>query len=90
MSKKNLYLLGIVVIIFIFAPGCLRLLELRQKNNALLARIEELKAENQSLACRSQLLENDPFCIEKAARDKMGIGKEGEFRYRFVYEEQER
>ncbi|MDD5505026.1 MAG: septum formation initiator family protein [Candidatus Omnitrophica bacterium] len=89
MSKKYLYLLGIITIMLIFAPGCLRLLELRQKNKALLAHIEELKTENQYLDRRAHLLESDPFYIEKAARDKIGMGREGELRYRFVYESQE-
>ena len=89
MSKKNYILLGIILILAIFGPGYLRLRELRQNNAALLRQIEKISQENEDLAHQVERLESDPFYIEKRARDKMGIGKEGEVRYRLVYEERE-
>jgi cell division protein FtsB len=90
MSKKNYMLLGIIAVLAIFAPGFIRLQELRQKNMELLEQIDKIKRENQDLSHQVERLESDPFYIEKRARDKMGIGREGEIRYKFVYEENER
>ena len=89
MSKKHYLLLGIIAVAVIFAPGYLRLRELRQLNKDLLEQIERLDKENYDLASQVERLENDPFYIEKRARDKMGIGREGEVRYRFIYEDQQ-
>ena len=82
MSKKHYILLGIVALVIIFFPGYFRLQELRHKNKALSEQIDMLRQENQDLAYQVERLESDPFYIEKRARDKMGIGKEGEVRYR--------
>lgn len=87
MSKKNYMLLGIIFVIAIFLPGYIRLRELRYKHIALLEEIERVKQENKKLAHQVELLESDPFYIEKTARDRMGVGREGEIRYKIVYED---
>jgi cell division protein FtsB len=89
MSKKNYMLLGIIAVLAIFAPGYIRLRELRHQNMELLEQIDKIKQENKDLSHQVERLETDPFYIEKKARDKMGIGREGEVRYKFVYEENE-
>jgi len=86
MSKKNALLLGIFVILIIFLPGYFKLQKLREKNRILNSEIEKLNKENQSLANQIDRLKADPFYIEKKARDKMGIGKRGEVRYKVIYE----
>ena len=86
MSKKNVLLLGIFVILIIFLPGYSKLQKLRDKNRILNNEIEKLNKENQSLENQIDRLEADPFYIEKKARDKMGIGKRGEIRYKVIYE----
>ena len=80
-------LLGIIVVIAIFTPGYFRLGELRQLNKDLTKQIDHLLQENKDLAHQVELLESDPFYIEKKARDKMGIGREGEVRYKIIYED---
>ena len=89
MSKKNYMLLGIIAIIVIFSPSYFRLRELKQKNKGLLEQIDKLRQENQDLAYQVGRLEDDPFYIEKRARDKMGIGREGEVRYKLVYDDED-
>ncbi|TRZ50207.1 MAG: septum formation initiator family protein [Dehalococcoidia bacterium] len=89
MSKKNYMLLGIIAIIVIFSPGYFRLKELKQKNQGLLEQIDRLRQENQDLASQVKRLGDDPFYIEKRARDKMGIGREGEVRYKLVYDDED-
>jgi len=90
MSKKNSLLLGIFVVLIIFLPGYSRLQRLKEKNRLLNSEIEKLSEENQELAHQIERLETDPFYIEKKARDKMGIGKRGEVRYKIIYESEER
>jgi len=89
MSRKRLVFLGIIALLIIFLPGYSRYQELRARNRTLLTDIEKLEKENEELALQIDRLENDPFYIEKKARDKMGIGKKGEIRYRVIYEDRE-
>ena len=84
MPRKSLILIGIAVFLIIFLPGYSRLQELRAKNKSLLKQIEQLKKGNKELAQQIERLENDPLYIEKKARDKMGITKEGEIIYKVV------
>ncbi|NQT95482.1 MAG: septum formation initiator family protein [Candidatus Omnitrophica bacterium] len=87
MSRKRLVLLGIIVLLIIFFPGYSKLQQLRAKNRLLREKIESLKQENEDLAGQIEKLENDPFYIEKRTRDKMGVGKKGEIRYKIIYDE---
>jgi len=88
MSKKRIVLLGIIVLSIIFLPGYSRLQQLRARNKSLIEKIDKLKKENKELAHQVERLEEDPFYIEKKARDKMGIGKKGEVRYKIIYDEE--
>jgi len=89
MHRRNILFLGIVILLIIFLPGYSKLQELRAKNRKLNTEINALKEENEKLAREIDQLESDPFYIEKKARDKMGIGKEGEVRYKIIYEDEE-
>ena len=84
MSRKRLILLGIFILLIIFLPGYSKLQELKAKNRSLLTEMDGLKRENKDLTREIDRLENDPFYIEKKARDKMGIGKKGEIRYKVI------
>ena len=55
----------------------------------VLSLIDELNKENETLTQQIERLESDPFYIEKKARDKMAIGKEGEIRFKVIYESEE-
>ena len=86
MSKKSLMVLVVIGLLIIFLPGFSRLQKLRSKNKSLNDEIVRLQEENQDLEKQIELLETDPFYIEKKARDKLGIGKEGEIRYKVTYD----
>ena len=86
MSKKSLTVLVAIGLLIIFLPGFSRLQKLRSKNKSLNDEIVRLQEENQDLEKQIELLETDPFYIEKKARDKLGIGKEGEIRYKVTYD----
>ena len=90
IARKRLIFLGILVILLIiYLPGYSKLQELRAKNKALLTRIEQLKNENSEFAHQIERLKDDPFYIEKKARDKMGIVKKGEIIYKVIDEQKE-
>ena len=84
MSRKSFILLGIFVVLLIFLPGYSKLQELKAKNSSLLTRIEGLNKENIKLSREIERLESDPFYIEKKARDKMGIARKGEIKYKVI------
>jgi cell division protein FtsB len=87
MSKKNYLLLGIFLIIVIFVPGYARLQQLKHTNKELRMQIDEITKENKNLEEQVDRLEKDPFYMEKRARDRLGVGKEGEIRYKVIYQQ---
>ncbi len=80
MKKKKLIqlILGIIVLIAIFLPGFAKLQELKEENRSLKRRIEMLKRTNEELSGEKEKLEEDPEYMEKIAREKLGMTKEGE------------
>ena len=54
------------------------------KNDEYKQKIVELQKENARLKLEKNLLEQDPMYLEKVAREKMGLVKEGEMIYRIV------
>ena len=61
--------------------------DLKAKNSNYERQIYDLKMKNRQLAAEKKLLDNDPVYLEKVAREKMGLIKEGEVIYRIVNEE---
>lgn len=80
MTKKNIFLVLAIIIIalVIYLPSYTRLQNLRDKNQELRDKITALEEKNARLAEEKQLLDEDPVYLEKVARDKMGIAREGE------------
>ena len=58
--------------------------DLKQKNIDYDAKIHELQAKKINLEDEKNLLETDPVYLEKVAREKMGLIKEGEVVYKIV------
>lgn len=85
MLKNALWLFGITVAILIFfLPSYAKMQDLRAKNEEYAKRIEVLQKRNAALEKEKHLLETDPAYLEKVARNKMGLIKEGEKVYRIV------
>jgi cell division protein FtsB len=83
--KKATWLFTIAFIVFIiFLPGYTKLQDLKQRNKELETKIAELQQENATLKEKRQLLEEDPFYLEKVAREKMGVTREGEVIYKIT------
>ncbi len=73
-----LALAGLVVGSLFGDRGILQLLRQRQRAEALLRDIEELRAENRRIAAEVVALRTDPRAIERLAREELDLGRPGE------------
>jgi len=85
MIKNALWLFGFtVVLVILFLPSYARMQDLKAKNREYAQRIEFLQRRNVQLEQEQHLLESDPAYLEKVAREKMGLIRNGEKVYRMV------
>ena len=70
------------VILIIFLPSYSRMQDLQKKNLEHQQQIKLLEKKNRELTFEKKLLESDPVYLEKVAREKMGLVKEGEVIYK--------
>jgi cell division protein FtsB len=79
-KKKRIVYVAVVaaVLLIIYLPGLSRLHELNERNQELIRKVEELKAANRELRQEKEALENDPVYLEKVARQRLGMVREGE------------
>lgn len=83
MLKNPFILFGLgVVLLLVFLPSYQEMQDLKQKNREYELLMQELVRENAKLTEEKYLLEEDPAYLEKVARDKMGLVKDGEMIYR--------
>jgi cell division protein FtsB len=78
-----LTLLYLVVTITFGSSGLIRYLELRDKKVQLVQEIKEIEARNTRLKADTKLLKNDPFYVEKHAREDFGMAKPDEYVFKF-------
>lgn len=85
MLKNAIWLFVVTVAILIFfLPSYAKMQDLKARNNEYARRIEALQRRNTELEQEKHLLESDPAYLEKVARQKMGLIREGEKVYRMV------
>ncbi|HLF19087.1 MAG TPA: septum formation initiator family protein [Candidatus Omnitrophota bacterium] len=83
MIKNGIFLFILAFFILAyFIPSFSRMQDLRERNVALEQEIISLKQKNKDLAQEKNLLDTDPVYLEKVAREKMGIVREGEVVYK--------
>ena len=83
MLKNGIWIFVLAfMLVLVFVPSYSRLQDKVQQNKDLNAKIRELQAKQKDLSKEKDLLENDPAYLEKVAREKMGIVKDGEVVYR--------
>ncbi len=58
--------------------------DLKQRNFDYARQIENLKKENMVLQREKRKLESDPAYLEKVAREKMGLARDGEVVYKIT------
>lgn len=83
--KRKIILYGVIVsavLLIIYLPGLSRLHELNERNQELIGKVEELEAANEELKKEREALENDPIYLEKIARQRLRMAREGETIYR--------
>ena len=82
MKNSALFLLIVVAIIAVFLPSVGKMNEIRTKNIDYLRQINTLTTKNVELTEELRRLKEDPAYLEKVAREKMGLVKEGEVIYK--------
>jgi len=88
MIKNGIWLFVCALLIFLFfLPSFTRMQDLWQRNVQLQRQIDELKSKQLSLLEERRRLQEDPIYLEKVAREKFGIVREGEVVYRLTPEE---
>ena len=91
MFKNALWLFIIATIILVaFLPSYTKMSDLRQKNAEYQSEIVDLRKKNTQLREEKRLLEEDPVYLERVAREKMGLIKEGEVVYKLTPMNQEK
>ncbi len=83
MWKNPIVLFFLAVgLVLAFLPSYQQMQDLKAVNHAYEAEIERLKVDKEQLLEERRLLEEDPVYLEKVAREKMGLIREGEVVYR--------
>ncbi|MFA5087923.1 MAG: septum formation initiator family protein [Candidatus Omnitrophota bacterium] len=91
MIKNAFWLfLFATVILFVFLPSYTKMQDLQQKNVEYKREIDLLQKKRDHLIREKKLLESDPVYLEKVAREKMGLVREGEVIYRLLPEEEKK
>ncbi len=80
--KKIFFFLLILLLGWFYTPGFLKLRKCSLSLHHYEKEIKELKIKNKELKKEKELLENDPFTIEKLGRDELDLVKEGEIVYK--------
>ena len=90
MLKNAIWLFAVtIIILLVFLPSYSQLQDLKQKNLDFSQKIQHLTHENAQLKEEKRRLEEDPVYLEKVAREKMGLVREGEVIYRITPANQE-
>lgn len=89
-KKKRLIFYSLFFVAFLYIlvnligdNGLLRYIELRNKKKSIEAEIITLAEENKSLKIQIDLLKDDPFYIEKQAREDFGLARPDEFIFEY-------
>lgn len=85
MIKNALVLFITCAVVFVlFLPSYIKMQEMNERNNAYQRQIKELTAESIKLTEERRRLKEDPEYLERVARKKFGIIKEGETIYKIL------
>ena len=89
MVKNALWLFVFtIIILIIFLPSYTKLQDLKQKNLDYEYQIRQLTMDNDRLREERRRLEQDPVYLERVAREKMGLVRDGEVVYKLVPQQQ--
>ncbi len=86
MLRNALSLFVIAAIILVlFLPSYAKMQDLKQKNRLYKERIAALEKRNNELTVERERLQDDPVYLEKVAREKMGLIRDGETVYKITH-----
>lgn len=89
MIKKLIITSAVIAVLYaVFLPAYTTLQNKKQRNAEYLKEIRHLAEKNKQLEEEIRLLNEDPEYLEKVAREKMGLVKEGEVVYKIIPEEE--
>lgn len=91
IRKRRLVFLTLVLLTFFYlaisfsfgSTGLLKYLELREKKNRLALEIQAIEARNARLRSELKLLKENPFYIEKYAREDFGMARPDEHVFKY-------
>jgi|GEM_PF-253958 len=78
------FVLGSIVVLYVSfgTHGVIQRMRLQHQKSELAAKIQEAETETKRLQAESKALDGDPKAIEKVAREKHGMIREGETVYK--------
>jgi cell division protein FtsB len=83
--KKPFLTLGLVaLLVLLFAPGFLKIRDLRSRNRDLAQKNKRLEVENAMLKIELQRVDKDQVYQEKILREKMGVVRKNEVPVKLV------
>jgi len=81
--KRYIFIIGFLFLLFIiFVPSYSKIQDFKKKNEKYQLQLDSLVQEKIKMDEERRLLREDSDYLEKVARDKMSIGREGEVIYR--------
>lgn len=90
MRRRALALVALAAVVLSLAGfgvgGFRRVVQLTQEMEALERDLADLRAQSETLARTIECLRSDPLCIEKSAREDLGMAREGEIILKFPSE----
>ena len=90
MKRRAFALVAVAVVVLSLAgfgaSGFLRMSKVKQEIQALERDLAALRAQNEALTKAIECLRSDPLCIEKSAREDLGMAREGETILKFPSE----
>ncbi len=82
LKTQIIFFASIIIALLLYLPSLFKIQDLKQTNNDYKNQISHLTQKNENLIEERRLLEEDPEYLEKVAREKMRIMREGEVMYR--------
>jgi cell division protein FtsB len=85
--KKALIAAGLLLGAYLFVSfilgemGLVKYYRMKSQNQSLIEEIAQLRQDNAKLTKDVRSLRSDPACIERIARDKLGLARPGEIVY---------
>ena len=90
MRRRAFALVAVAVVVLTLAgfgaSGFLRMSKVKQEIEALERDLASLRTQNAELTKTIECLRSDPLCIEKSAREDLGMAREGETILKFPSE----